>query len=188
MKIPGSSIPFFCLIYIALLSYLNRCKEPFRITTICILTQVLYVTAKHLDLYQVLAPNAYSYKEEFIPVIKRAVQSQVHEVGGENELCLKKRDISSVWLVTFKCTCIIIKWAASWQNKQNDCAPSKDSYQSGHLPSLISLRCASLGSWGSKLSSCGQWRLSLDWADTQADLSLHWAHIPFCWFCHEAAH
>ncbi|KAK3089710.1 hypothetical protein FSP39_005810 [Pinctada imbricata] len=35
--------------------------------------------AKRLDLYQVLAPNAYSYKEEFIPVIKKAVQSQVHE-------------------------------------------------------------------------------------------------------------
>ena len=99
----------FCVVYIALLSYLNRCKEPFRITTIYILTQVLYVTAKHLDLYQVLAPNAYSYKEEFIPVIKRAVQSQVHEVGGENELCHKKRDIRSMWLVTFKCTCIIIK-------------------------------------------------------------------------------
>ncbi|WAQ95334.1 VWA3A-like protein [Mya arenaria] len=32
--------------------------------------------AKQLDLYQVLAPNAYSYKEEFIPVIKKAVQSQ----------------------------------------------------------------------------------------------------------------
>lgn len=35
--------------------------------------------AKRLDLYQVLAPNAYSYREEFIPVIKKAVQSQVHE-------------------------------------------------------------------------------------------------------------
>ncbi|CAG2240359.1 von Willebrand factor A domain-containing protein 3A [Mytilus edulis] len=35
--------------------------------------------ARKLDLYQVLAPNAYSYKEEFIPVIKKAVQSQVHE-------------------------------------------------------------------------------------------------------------
>ena len=21
-----------------------------------------------------------------------------------------------------------------------------------------------------------------------ADLSLRWAHMPFCWFCHEAAH
>ena len=27
-----------------------------------------------------------------------------------------------------------------------------------------------------------------DWADAQADPSLHWAHMPFCWFCHEAAH
>ena len=24
--------------------------------------------------------------------------------------------------------------------------------------------------------------------DTQADLSLQWANIPFCWVCHEAAH
>ena len=23
-----------------------------------------------------------------------------------------------------------------------------------------------------------------DWAD---DLNLHWAHMPLCWFCHEAA-
>ena len=34
------------------------------------------------------------------------------------------------------------KWAASWQNQQNDCASSEDSEQSGHPPSLISLRCA----------------------------------------------
>ena len=26
-----------------------------------------------------------------------------------------------------------------------------------------------------------------DWADAQADLSLRWAHMPFCWFCHVAA-
>ena len=25
-------------------------------------------------------------------------------------------------------------------------------------------------------------------ADVQADLSLRWVHMPFCWFCHEAAH
>ena len=43
---------------------------------------ILHITAKHLDLYQVLAPNAYSYKEEFIPVIKKAVQSQVNEVSN----------------------------------------------------------------------------------------------------------
>ena len=28
-------------------------------------------------------------------------------------------------------------WAASWQNKQNDCAPSEDSDPPGHPPSLI---------------------------------------------------
>ena len=26
-----------------------------------------------------------------------------------------------------------------------------------------------------------------DWADAQADLSLRWAHMLFCWFCHEMA-
>ena len=26
-----------------------------------------------------------------------------------------------------------------------------------------------------------------DWADAQADLSLRWAHMPFCWFCHALA-
>ena len=33
-----------------------------------------------------------------------------------------------------------------------------------------------------------QRRVRSDWADTQADLSLRWAHMPFCWFCHDAAH
>ena len=27
-----------------------------------------------------------------------------------------------------------------------------------------------------------------DWADAQADPSRRWAHMPLCWFCHEAAH
>ena len=30
-------------------------------------------------------------------------------------------------------------WAASRQNQQNECAPSEDSDQPGHLPSLISV-------------------------------------------------
>ena len=48
-----------------------------------------------------------------------------------------------------------------------------------------------MGSQGPKLSSCGQQRLWSDWADAQADaqadLSLRWVHMPFCWFYHEAA-
>ncbi len=46
--------------------------------------RVLLTSARNLDLYQVLAPNAYSYKEEFIPVIRKTVQSQVHEVSEIN--------------------------------------------------------------------------------------------------------
>ena len=46
----------------------------------------------------------------------------------------------------------------------------------------------STDSQGPKLSSCGQRRLRSDWADAQADLSLRWADMPFCRFCHEVAH
>ena len=76
-------------------------------------------------------------------------------------------------------------WAVSRQNQQNDCTPSEDSDQPGHPPSLI--RVFAMGSEGPKLSSCGQRRLWSDWADAQADLSLRWAHMPFYWFCREAA-
>ena len=31
----------------------------------------------------------------------------------------------------------IVKWATAWQNQQSDCAPSEDSDQPGHPPSLI---------------------------------------------------
>ena len=64
------------------------------------------------------------------------------------------------------------------------CAPSKDSDQPGHPPSLI--RVFAVGSVGSqvpKVSSCGQGRLLSDWVDAQADLSLCLAHRSFCWFC-----
>ena len=39
-----------------------------------------------------------------------------------------------------------------------------------------------MGSYGPKLSSCGQRRLWSDWADAQADLSLRWAHSHFVGF------
>ena len=31
----------------------------------------------------------------------------------------------------------IIIWATSWENQQNECAPSEDSDQPVHLPSLV---------------------------------------------------
>ena len=65
------------------------------------------------------------------------------------------------------------------------CVPSEDSDQPVHPPSLIRVFAVrSVGSWGLKLSSCRQRKLWSDWADTQADLSLRWAHMPFCRFCH----
>ena len=54
-------------------------------------------------------------------------------------------------------------------------------------PSLIRVFAVrSMDKKGPKLFSCGQGRLWSDWADAQADLSLHWPHMPFCWFCHAA--
>ena len=83
----------------------------------------------------------------------------------------------------------IIKRATSWQNQQNDlCAQRRLRSVWASPPSLIRVfAVCSLGSRGPTLSSSGQWRLWSDWADAQADLSLRWAHRPFCWFCHKAA-
>ena len=59
------------------------------------------------------------------------------------------------------------------------CAPSEDSAQLGH---------SGLTGWMPRLIWDGaQRRLWSDWADAQADLSLHWAHRPYCKFCHAAA-
>ena len=60
------------------------------------------------------------------------------------------------------------------------CAPSEDSDQPGHPPSLIRVfSVCSMDSQGSKASSSGQRRLWSDWADAQADLSLRWVHMSF---------
>ena len=78
---------------------------------------------------------------------------------------------------------INISRAASWQNQQCGCAPSEDSDQPGHPPSLIRVFTVRLmGSLGPKLSLCGQRRLWSDWADAQADQSLCWAYNHFVGF------
>ena len=71
------------------------------------------------------------------------------------------------------------KWAAAWQNQQNDlCAQRR--LRSARYDQR--LHCAFF-----MLSSCGQQRLWSDWANAQADPSLRWAHRSFCWFCRAAA-
>ena len=45
------------------------------------------------------------------------------------------------WNTVSAMPCCDSIWATTWQNQQNECAPSEDSDQPGHPPSLISLRC-----------------------------------------------
>ena len=60
------------------------------------------------------------------------------------------------------------------------CAPSEDSDQPGHLPSLITVFAIRLKkAWVLGYPPSAQRRLWSDWADAQADLSLQWAHSHF---------
>ena len=68
------------------------------------------------------------------------------------------------------------------------CAPSKDSDQPGHPPSLSRVFVVRMKkAWVLSYPLSAQRRLCSDWADAQADLSLRWAHMPFCWFRHDTA-
>ena len=79
--------------------------------------------------------------------------------------------------------CHFIIWAASWQNQQKDCALSKDSDQPGHAPSLIRVFTVRMKkAWVLSYPLSAQRRLWSDWADAQADLSLHWVHTHFVGF------
>ena len=73
-----------------------------------------------------------------------------------------------------------MNWAATWQNQQSECAPSKDLDQPGHPPSLIRVFAVHLKKpWVLSYPLSAQRRL---WADAQADLSLRWAHTHFVGF------
>ena len=75
------------------------------------------------------------------------------------------------------------KWAASWQNQQSECAPSEDSDQPGHPPSLIRVFAVRMKkAWVLSYPLSAQRRLWSDWADAQADLSLCCAHTHFVGF------
>ena len=77
----------------------------------------------------------------------------------------------------------MIIWAATWQNQQNECAPSQHSDQPGHPPSLIRVFAVRMKkAWVLSYPLSGQQRLWSDWADAQADLSLRWAHSHFVGF------
>ena len=68
-------------------------------------------------------------------------------------------------------------WTATWQNQESECAPSEDSDQPGHPPSLIKVFAIRMKkAWFLNYLLSAQRRLWSDWANTQADLSLRWAH------------
>ena len=58
------------------------------------------------------------------------------------------------------------KWAATWQNQQSDSAPSEDSDQPGHAPSLIRVFAVRMKkAWVLSYPLSAQRRLWSDWAD-----------------------
>ena len=74
-------------------------------------------------------------------------------------------------------------WATTWQTNKMACAPSEDSDQPGHPPSLIKVFAFRMKkSWVLSYPLSAQRRLWSDWADAQADLSLRWAHSHFVGF------
>ena len=69
------------------------------------------------------------------------------------------------------------------------CAPSADSDQPGPTPSLFKVFAVRMKkAWVLSYPLSAERKCWSDWAEAQADLSLRWAHMPFCWFCHDAAH
>ena len=66
------------------------------------------------------------------------------------------------------------------KSKKMACAPSEDSDQPGHPPSLIKVSAVRMKkAWVLSYPLSTQWSLRSDWADAQADLSLRWAHSHF---------
>ena len=82
----------------------------------------------------------------------------------------------------------LIIWAASWQNEQNECAPSEDYDQPGHPPSLIRVFAVHMKKvWVLSCPLSAQRRLiRLGGCPVWSESSL--AAHSFCWFCHVVVH
>ena len=81
-----------------------------------------------------------------------------------------------------------LNWAATWQNQQSGCAPSQDSDQPGHPPSLIRVFAVRMKkAWVLSYPLSAQRRLiRLGGCQGWSESSL--GAQPHCWFCHDAAH
>ena len=87
-----------------------------------------------------------------------------------------------IWLFVDVCDAHVYEPSHDKTSKKA-CAPSEDSDQPGHLPSLIRVFAVRMKKyWALNYILSAQWRLGSDWADAQADLSLRWAHSHFVGF------
>ena len=93
---------------------------------------------------------------------------------------------SEKWNLFLKWFCIT--GAATWQNQQNHCAPSKDSDQPGHPPSQFRVfTVRKKKAWVLSYPLSAQRRLIRQggyrgWSESSLGAQ------PFCWFCLVAAH
>ena len=114
-------------------------------------------------------------------LFKRKLKSPCLWNGTE---CICHEDC--IWLfnkVYIKIIYRIMKWAASWQNQQNECTPSEDSDQPGHPPSPIRVFAVRMKKpWVLSYPLSAQRRLWSDPVEAQADLGLLWAHTQFVGF------
>ena len=130
-------------------------------------------------------------------VLQAHTQTFGKEGWGVNFRYFSKENLKKIWFWSqTEGGKLSLKWQTAyfWNEPSHEktnkvaCVPIEGSDQPGHLPSLIRVFAVhSMGSYGPKLSSCGQRRLWSDWVNAQADLSLRWTHMPLCCFCHEVA-
>ena len=60
--------------------------------------------------------------------------------------------------------------------------PAKTQISLGISPVWSELSLSTWRNFGSLATHWAQSKDGSDWADAQADLSLRWVHMPFCWF------
>ena len=75
-------------------------------------------------------------------------------------------------------TYVFVTWAATWQNQQNVCAPSEDSDQPGHPPSLIRVFAIRIKkAWVFSYPLSAQRRLWSDWRMPRLILVFAWRTV-----------
>ena len=110
----------------------------------------------------------------------------IYLVKKKNKKKLKAGDEAHLEAIT--CLFLLLStwfWCEPPHDKTNKvaCAPSEDSDQPGHPPSLIRIFAVRMKkAWVLSYPLSAQWRLWSDWADAQADRSLRWEHSHFVGF------